>query len=52
MIDDDKWHHVGKVFTVLERHDRLNSTAVHLVLEDEDGVEYSLVVAKNQIVEV
>jgi hypothetical protein len=36
-LDNDKWEDVGKKYFVLEWSRTKDSTAVHLVLEDENG---------------
>jgi hypothetical protein len=36
-LDNDKWEDVGKKYFVLEWSRTKDSSAVHLVLEDENG---------------
>lgn len=36
-LDNDKWDDLGKRYFVVEWSRRDNSTAVDLILEDEDG---------------
>ena len=48
-IDDDKWLDHGKGFFVDSGESRRGSTAVTLVLEDDDGNIHKRVVASHQI---
>ena len=48
-IDNDKWEDAGKVYFVYSSENRPNSTAVRLMLEDEDGNIFERVVASHQI---
>ena len=48
-IDNDMWEHAGKVYTVHNRVERENSTAVTLTVEDEQGYIQTLTVANHQI---
>ena len=48
-IDNDKWLDHGKVFFVHSAESRQGSTAVTLVLEDDDGNIHKRVVASHQI---
>ncbi len=48
-IDNDKWMDLGKVFFVHSAESRKGSTAVTLVLEDDDGNIHKRVVASHQI---
>jgi len=48
-IHNDKWQDLGKVFYVHSFDNRENSTAVTLVLEDDDGNIHERVVASHQI---
>ena len=48
-INSDQWQDVGKIFFVHSFDNRPNSTAVTLVLEDDDGNIHQRVVASHQI---
>jgi hypothetical protein len=48
-IDNDKWEDANKVFYVHSSLNRVDSTAVELVLEDKDGNIHKRVVASHQI---
>jgi hypothetical protein len=48
-INSDQWQDVGKIFFVHSFDNRPNSTAVTLVLEDDDGNIHERVVASHQI---
>ncbi len=49
-IDSDSWEDAGKTYFVHAFNNRVNSTAVTLVLEDDDGNIHKRVVASHQIV--
>ena len=48
-IDNDKWQDHGTIFFVHSAKSREDSTAVELVLEDDNGNIHSRVVANHQI---
>jgi hypothetical protein len=48
-IDSDQWADVGKIYFVHSLATRPPSTAVNVVLEDEDGNIIEKVVASHQI---
>ena len=48
-INSDDWEDVGKVYFVHALNNRVNSTAVTLVLEDDGGNILKRVVASHQI---
>jgi hypothetical protein len=49
-LDNDKWGDVGKKYFVLEWSRTKDSTAVHLVLEDEDGNVITRTESSTQII--
>jgi hypothetical protein len=48
-INNDKWEDAGKIYFVHALNNQTNSTAVTLVLEDDDGNIHKRVVASHQI---
>lgn len=48
-INSDEWRDAGKVYFVHSAESRKESTAVNLVLEDDDGNIHSRVIASHQI---
>jgi hypothetical protein len=49
-LDNDKWEDVGKKYFVLEWSRTKDSTAVHLVLEDENGIIIQRTEPSSQII--
>jgi len=49
-LDNDKWEDVGKRYFVLEWIRKKESTAVHLVLEDENGNIITRTESSSQII--
>ena len=49
-LDNDKWDDLGKRYFVLEWSRKKESTAVHLVLEDEDGNIITRTESSSQII--
>lgn len=48
-LDNDKWEYAGKRYFVHSKVQRMNSTAVELTLEDDNGNIFTTVVANHQI---
>ena len=49
-LDNDKWDDLGKRYFVLEWSRKKDSTAVHLVLEDENGYIINRTESATQII--